>query len=185
MTHDNKTKFWLFYTKYDAHGSNEDYELYAFTDNNEMAKSFKETRCMAKFYMKTVKLDRMNYNELIRHHMMCELEFYEGNCKLESSNKIKKYIMAITKREKQRLLTDITLVLHENLYYYVWDNISILNDEYLNALALLGYPGLQTFIYYGENPVKQSIEDSLVCNDINLLLGQISWSLVPEKSDDD
>lgn len=185
MTHDNKKKFWFFYTKYDLYGENEDYELFAFTDDTEIVKSFKETRCMDKFYMKTVKLDRMNYNELIRHHMMNELLFWEGNCRIDSTNKVEKYKIAITKREEQRLLTDISLLLHEKLYHHVWDHIEILDDKYIDALALLGYPGLQTFVKFGKNPISQSIEDSLICNDINLLIDQIGWSLSmgKEKSD--
>lgn len=184
MTHDNKKKFWFFYTKYDAYGENDDFELYAFTDNKEIAQSFKDTRCMDKFYLKTAKLDRQNYNELIRHHMMCELSYHEGNCKIDFSNKLKKYKMAITKREEQRLLRDISLFMHEKLYGCVWKDIWCLADKYIDALTLLCYPGLQSYITLGENPIHQSVEDAILCNDINLLFDQINWTITPEKRDD-
>lgn len=180
LTHDNKQKFWFFYTKEDD-GT---YELYAFTDDKELANAFMESRCMERFYKKTEKLDRMNYNELIRSYMTCELEYFEGLCQLVSSE-CSKFKLPVTKREKQRILADESVMLHEKLYAHVWDNISILQTEYLEALWTLGYPALQSYIKFGDNPIHRTVEDGFIPNDMNFLLDVCGWSFVPEKRKSD
>lgn len=183
MTHENKQKFWLFYTRGDINPS--EYQLYAFTDDKSLAKKFIESRCMDRFYQKVVKMDRMNYSELIRSHMTCELELYEGLCILDSSSTCHKFSLPLTKYEKRRILTDESIILHEKLYSHVWADISILKDEYIEALWVLGYPALQTYIKFGDNPIHKSVEDALIPNDMNFLLDVCGWSFVPERIDID
>lgn len=180
MTHDNKMKFWFFYTKNNSDDDSQ-YELYAFTNDHKLAKAFMKSRCMDKFYMKTSKLDRHDYNELIRYHMLAELSLFEGNCRLKGSVKPEPFQLPLTKRECMRVRNGQTLYLHEYLFRYVWDNIGVLKDEYLEALAILGYPKLQTFIHYGDNPISRSIEDSLISNDMNIILEEFGWSFVSDK----
>lgn len=180
MTHDNKMKFWFFYTKEDQEDPNSPYELYAFTNEPKLAKSFMVSRCMERFYLKTKKLDRPNYNELVRHYMMCELSMYEGYCRLDKSIKPKKFKLPLTKRESTRVMQAHSIYLHEQLYHYVWDDIGVLKDKYLEALAILGYPKLQTFIYLGDNPISRSVEDSMMYNDMNIIIQEFGWSFVPE-----
>lgn len=181
MTHENKMKFWFFYTKEDPTQENSPYELYAFTNDSSIAKEFIKSRCMDKFYAKTKKLDRQNYNELIRHHMTAELSMFKGKCRMSKSVKPLDFELPITKREKTKIIQNQSIYLHEYLYRYVWDDIGILKDKYLEALATLGYPMLQTFIYYGDNPISRSVEDSMLANDMNILLEEFGWSFVPDK----
>lgn len=183
MTHENKEKFWFFYTKENPDDDNSPYMLYAFTDNADLAKQFMKSRCMEKFYLKTGKLDRANYNELINHHLQSELHLYEGYCRLDSSMKANKFELPLTLREELRVMQNKSIYLHEKLFRYVWDKIGILKDKYLEALVVLGYPMLQTYVFYGENPISRTVEDALLGNDMNILLEEFGWSFVPDEEE--
>ena len=181
MTHENKKKFWFFYVK-EANEESNAYELYAFTDSKNIAEEFMRTRCMSKFYKKIVKVDRLNYNHLIKNHMMCELEYHEGVCRT-NSNKFCTYKLPVTKYENRRIMADESIFLHETLYTYVWYDINFLKKKYIEALWTLGYTMLNSYVKYGQNLIHDKIEDNMIPNDMNFLLNVCGWTYISEKRD--
>lgn len=166
-----KNKFWIFYiiNKSIAENNGEFVnDVYAFTNDIELAENFINTRNMEIFYAKYVKLNKSEYNDLIRHYMTCELEWFKGTTK-NKKYKIKPIKVALTRKEKMRIQSMASLTLHEEIYKYVWKNIFPFKFEYIKALKVLLYLDLQRYITDGEELESHSIYS----NDLAIIIGNI------------
>lgn len=182
MTHDTKERYWFFYVKDEETNQ---YSLYAYTNDAELAENFSSTRDMSKFYMKSKKLDRMNFNALYKRHMLDELKWHEGHYLNIKKYTAHPYTISVTRNEERVILNSIGVYLHEGLYHFVWDNISVLKDKYIEALDVLGYVPLQTLIYYGTNPIDDAMQQSLVCDDMKILTDEFGWTFFDSERGED
>lgn len=164
-----KKKYWVFYLLEDTSDGNA-YDVYAFTDNIEYAKSFMSTRNMEIFYIKTIKLDRDEYNELIRNYMNCELDEYIGMC-IDKKYKLHNFRVILTRKEKIYTQSLSSLCVNEQIYQYVWLDMSICKRKYRKALHAIYYLPLCDFIVNGDdNPMYNHDNTPLCANDFNIIM---------------
>lgn len=171
MLKEEKIKYWIFYSIFngDLYGINK-YEIYAFTDNIELAEEFVNTRNMQLFYMKTIKMTIKERNEMFKDgNMNRELELYEGYTKNKKYELIK-FTIPITRSEKIFLYNHSSLLLHEKLYEYLWKNFSFIKSKYKKALKILLFTDLSTLITEGYNDIFKKAEDRLKPDEFNILM---------------
>lgn len=144
---EKKKKYWLFYliSKVDIYGSLP-YDIYAFTDDIELAESFVNTRNMNMFYTKQKKLNKKEINELLKTYMTCELGWMEITTKIKEKYKVGRFNLPLTLREKQSCYNMSSLYLDDYIYRTVWDDNRIFKNKYANALDVLLYSGLREYL---------------------------------------
>ena len=168
MTHDSREKFWMFYTR----DMREELYLYAFTDKKSLAENFKKTRHMSNFYIKSCRLDRHDYNDLIRHHMTCELELVKIN--LPSEKKHIEQEIALTMSERMFLMRERSLIRNETIHQYTIFDANLLVPKYRIALETLGYYHFYKFFNDGES--YNDWDKRIVVDDFALLMSAYGWT---------
>lgn len=164
----DKKKFWFFYI-IDKQIADEHQvfvnDIYAYTDDPELAENFISTRNMSIFYMKTKKLTDSDMKELFRHYMIFELELFEGTTRNKKYH-VKKFSIALTRRERQIVQAKSSVILHENVYHFVWNNIAPFKNKYIKALKTILYLDLRKYISDGDS----GTEGYLYSNDLTIIL---------------
>lgn len=162
-------KFWIFYHRniddFDELGP---YEIYAYTNNKDLAKNFKDTRNMNNFYLKKMDLDRKEYNDLYRNYMNQILEWFTGTTR--DNTGIMEFSIALTRQESIFTTNQATLMLHESLYRYAWFPIDPLKKEYKKALNILNYQGIRDYILRGETDTHIELIQKMHTDDLRLIL---------------
>lgn len=179
--------FYLFYiiSNRGFYGTDQ-YDIYAFTDNKKIANNFKKTRNMKKFFCKKKKLDREEYNELIRHYMENELEMFEGTTKGKHYT-IETFSLVITRREKRTCQSMGSLILNENLYQYAWGSPNVFKDKYKNALKHLQYESINLYLDLGDefDGYVEDIVENMFPDDFNILMDQFGPTFINYKLEED
>ena len=123
-------KYYIFYKRSDG-------DIYAYTDNKEYYKKFKEQRNMKNFIYKKKELTGEQVSELAREYNNGILE----NCSLKYSDngKISHIKMIITKMEKFAVMNESSDLLSCEIYQYTWISPEIFNDEIIKSLEVLNY----------------------------------------------
>ena len=168
MNPNKKRKIWIFYLLEEDHGTDK-YDIYAFTDNISYVEGFVKTRNMSKFYMKACKLDKAEYNDLIRHYMNSELDIFEGHTKTSNKYKSKEFEIVLTRREKIQMQSISSLYINDYIYKNVWDSPFVFKKKYQKALDILKYSGLHDFVVNGVDSYM-SVEEVLTADDFNFIL---------------
>jgi hypothetical protein len=171
MIKQKKTKFWLFYLiDIDEAMYTEEYDLYAFTDNEELAKGFIDTRNMDKFFVKEVKMTLEERNSLLREYLNSELVELKGTTK-GSHYKIHSFTIPVTSREKMYCMNDETIYIHEYLYQYVWGDPEVFKNKYQKALMTIGFVGLhELIIENGDDDVWSETAGKMLPDTFNMLM---------------
>lgn len=169
-----KKKYWIFYIMKDCESMDvEKYGIYAFTDNSELAYQFINTRNMNLFYVKTIKLDNKEWNELLKHNLHAELSMLEGTTK-NKNYKVVPFCVPVTKREKMFCNNDETIYIHEYLYRFLWESIIPYKDKYINALDTLLYSDLSELLKSnGDMDVYQRANERLIPDHFNILMRHV------------
>lgn len=170
---DNEFKYWIFYLVnsrciFDI----SNYDIYAFTDNKEIAENFIKTRNMNKFYLKKMKLNREERNNLIKNNLNSELSFMEGTTRTRKY-KVTSFKIAVTKHEKLFCNNDETIYIHEYLYRFVWGEPSILKDKYINALSTLGFIQMHEMIVDGDMDSWSDTVSRMHPDHFNMILSHV------------
>lgn len=176
--------FWIFYiTKEDGFYGSDMYDVYAFTDNKDIAKKFKSTRNMKIFFEKKIKLNREEMNNLIRHHMISELKMYEG-ISIDKKHKSYYFELPLTLREKETCDSLSSLYTNEYIYRYVWNDASVFKDKYYYALKSLSYVSLHKFLYVDDSDWEE-LSEKVLPNNFNILVDQFGPLFIEYESECD
>lgn len=174
--------FWIFYLLDEDFYGTSKYDIYAYTDSKDIAKRFKETRDMKKFFMKRVKLDSDGFNNIVRYYSSNELENFTGKLRVEDKNISKNFSIPITRREKQHVKNMASLYLNEYLCNAAWYDAGIYKSKYFNALNELLYVGVHASMYfqtYDEN-TWEILQKRMNSNDFNILYKNFSEVLTKD-----
>lgn len=139
-----KYKYWFFYIDdeyldiiyIEEPGSN----LYAYTDNYDIAIKFKKTRNMRIFTMKEKILSRIDVNRLIGNFQREQL--IEVNCISSLMNVRKstfKYKIVMTQMEHTNIQNIIQHLCVKKLWDNTWINPKIFKDKYFESLYAIGF----------------------------------------------
>lgn len=137
-------KYWFFYIKPEyldlVYTEEEDSLLYAYTDNKEYAKMFKEQRDMNKFFVVKREIDKDEVNYLAKDFMREYLIKKEVKTKSRGiGSKTIKYDLILTSTEEHMINHISSKILIVDSMCYAWLNPYIFNNEYLSALAVIGF----------------------------------------------
>ena len=135
-------KYYIFYKRSDG-------DIYAYTDNKEYYKKFKEQRNMKNFIYKKKELTGEQVSELAREYNNGILE----NCSLKYSDngKISHIKMIITKMEKFAIMNESSDLLACGIYQYAWIPPEIFNDEIIKSLKILNYTKCHNLLSKGNS----------------------------------
>ncbi len=155
-----KSKYWIFYSIFngDLYGVRQ-YEIYAFTDNINLAEEFVNTR-----------------------NMNMELELFEGLTK-NSNYKISKFNIPITRREKLFLQNNSIILCHEKLYEFLWKDFTILSSPYKKAFKTLLAEDLSKMIYNGSIDDSIEAENRIQPDEFNILMWLFKDVFIPFKEE--
>lgn len=137
-------KYWFFYIKPEylhlVCTEEKDSLLYAYTDNKEYAKIFKEQRDMTKFFTMKKEIDKDEVNYLAKYFMREYL--IKKDVKTKSNgigSKVIDYELILTKTEENIVQCTSSKVLMVDLWSYAWLNPYIFDKEYVKALTNIGF----------------------------------------------
>ena len=139
---------------------NEDIDLgiYAYTDNNEIAKMFQSTRNMKRFIHTKQKLSRQEVHDLAEYHPRGYLE------KKKLSTILKKgkgeIELVLTKRESAYCFNEMEWKRSTMLYKTFLPPLKIFREDIINDLIKLGYLDILRF-QDGKDMKHNFLEDSL------------------------
>lgn len=145
MLKDKLYKYWFFYSK-------DTNEIYAYTDNKNLADGFEKQRDMNKFIKIKKKISRSLVNDLAKD--------YNGEYLLD------KYLRSYDHDTKEVndcniIMTNIEWItvssigfsfVNEDIYKYCWLSPYVFNDDVFNALKYIGYNDLH-------NVLVRTVED--------------------------
>lgn len=140
---ENTYKYWFFYIKPEyihlVCTEEKDSLLYAYTDNKEYAKIFKNQRDMDKFFMMKKEIDREEVNYLAKYFMREYLIKKEVKTKTGGiGSKVVNFELIITKTEDIIIQSSSSRVLLVDIWKCAWLNPYIFTEKYLNALTEIG-----------------------------------------------
>lgn len=144
MYEEKKYKYWFFYIKPEylhlVYTEEDDSLLYAYTDNKEHAKLFKDQRDINKFFVKKLEISREEVNYLARYFTREYLIKKDIKTKTKGiGSKVIDYTLILTKAEDNLLQTTAYKALMVDIYKYTWLNPYIFDDEYLSVLNKIGF----------------------------------------------
>lgn len=95
---DNDITVYIFYLIRDVQNvyKYEKYDIYAYTTDKKIAKEFKLTRDMNKFYLKKINMTRKELNDMYKYNMNAQLEIHNGTTYLSDYKPIK-FSMVLTR----------------------------------------------------------------------------------------
>ena len=144
MYEDKKYKYWFFYIKPEyqelVYTETDDSLLYAYTDNKEYAKIFRNQRDMNKFFMKKIDISKEEVNYLALN--FTREYIIKKDIKTKSrgvGSQIIDYSLIVTKAEDSLLQSTISKVLLVDIYRFAWLNPYIFTTEYLTSLDKIGF----------------------------------------------
>ena len=153
----NKHKYWLFYLV-DKDAEFDD--LYAFTDNPELAENFIETRSCKKFYLRIEKFDTSEINQFLRTRLPLELSMFSGNMRIRS-NDVKNFSVAMTDREISDIRMHFSSFLYEKLLSIELNDTRCLKKKYIKALQNLLFPPAFETIEDAEDAVQRVVSTEI------------------------
>lgn len=151
--------YWIYYMK-----ENDKYKIYAYTDQKELSTLFEEFRDMSKFYIKKIKLNREDVNNLAELYQ--PLYLMEKELTYRKFNKVGKIKMAITMMENLTLQNHISKIHIDLLLGNVSFNIdpNLLKPKIRDALTVLGYTELYNYIY------EESDKPEYIIDELNVFI---------------
>lgn len=154
-------------------------DVYAFTNDPEIAYNFSKTRNMDVFVCKTHKITESEYNIFLKNYMKEELSMHESYTKTKKS--IQTINIALTRREKTMIRSDISNILYEKILEYMTWNTEIIKKKYRDSLDKLLYFGNSGFEF--EDDVSSTERESkIIPNDLNYIIDRygvlfgLDWS---------
>lgn len=144
MLRDKLYKYWFFYSK-------DTNELYAYTDDKNLANGFESQRDMNKFIKVKKKISRSLVNDLARD--------YDGEYLLEGGMRVYDSVtketseckLVVTKIEWITVSSTGFSFVNEEIYRYCWLSPHVFNDEIFNALKVVGYNDIHNVLVRTEN----------------------------------
>lgn len=127
------TRHYLFYLRNEL-------ELYAYTEDPNLAKSFEDLRDMEKFYKKEVSLTSSDRKELFDQHSECLLSLYQLK-----GPRCEEYPMPMTSLENLCVTSRASNLLVVQLPLTSEINPIIFNEEVGNLFRKLGYHDLYRY----------------------------------------
>lgn len=174
-----KEKIWLFYLISDEEIHNTlKYDIYAFTNDIELADNFTNSRDMSKFYIKCKKINIEEKNNLIKYYMNCELEKMTCMTRMKNDYKIQSIALAVTRKERISCQNLSSLYLNEYIYREVWNDPQIFKSKYRNALNTILYEGLHKYISLGDNEIWENSISKMHSNDLSIMMQLIKESFI-------
>lgn len=161
-------KFHLFMLIGDKRGAFSSPIIYAYTNNNALAKRFIETRDMTKFVYKTDNIDKETFNQYVLKY---KSQLLVDSKLVTQKNITEKQIISlpVTQLEEEQVYVNADKILEE-LSKYTNNTAQLFNDEILSALDKLKYFDIYNFYNY-HNIYYQSV---IMPSDLNLNVDYLS-----------
>lgn len=161
-------KFHLFMLIGDNRGAFPSPIIYAYTNNNALAKRFIETRDMTKFVYKTDNIDKETFNQYVLKY---KSQLLVDSKLVSQKNTTEKQIISlpVTQLEEEQVYVNADKILEE-LSKYTDISSRLFNNKIINALNELKYFDIYNFYNY-YNIYYQSV---VMPSDLNLNVDYLS-----------
>ena len=161
---------WIFYLISDesVYGT-EPNDIYAYTTDMELAGQFASERNMDKFYMRKVKMDNKELNQLYKDYMESDLVSLTSTTRKGNKMKACECSIIVTKREGIACTNMASLYTNENLYSNLLVLPTIFKRKYQKALLGVRYSPLYEYLK-GLNIIHDDVRSNMYPDMINILL---------------
>ena len=165
-----KYTVWIFYLISDenVYGT-EPNEIYAYTTDIEFASQFASQRNMDKFYMRKVKMNDEQINQLYKDYMDEDLREMISTTRNGNKMKACECKIIVTKREAVACMNMASLYTNENLYSNLIVVPTIFKHKYQRALFGIRYSPLYEYLR-GLNIIHDDVRSNMYPDMINILL---------------
>lgn len=160
MIEEKLYKYYFYYIKSD----NDKPELYAYTDNKELAKEFEIQRNMEIFSRVKHKLTRKALNDLVKEYPELSLELVTGYTKNNSykSDSVE-FHLVMTNVEKMSIISEYDNVINAKLWALTQNDPRLFNKDIKKALSYIDYEyGYAN--YFSSNPELISRYYDYICD---------------------
>lgn len=166
---DEKTKIWVFYLLKKSVDDILPNDIYAFTDDKNLAKSFRQTRNPERFYEKTMRVTIDEYQSLGYENMSKELRAVTLDTKTESYLPDKAEL--VLTRNEEELIRSNEYVFTNALLDYVFNPV-IFTKHYRWALEVLLFDDIYHYgcCDDGADDASDKISDCLILDELGMLL---------------
>ena len=163
-------KVWVFYLISDesVYGT-EPNDIYAYTTDMELAGQFVSQRNMDKFYMRKIKMNKSQLNQLYKDYMDCDLMELTSTTRKGNKMKACECSVVVTRREGIACSNMASLYTNENLYSSVLVNPVIFKRKYKKALLGIRYSPLYEYLR-GINVVHDDVKNKIYPDMLNIIL---------------
>jgi len=149
----NKYKYYLYYL-YDEN-IDDNVELYAYTDNKELAKQFEKERDMNLFHKRVMKFDRSTVNNLVKYNQPNNLMLMNGYTKdIDNPGIPVPFSLVVTEAEEMSLISSYDSFISYEIFSMARVNPFCFNKKIFNALKYIDY--VYSYMYCYE---PEKIED--------------------------
>lgn len=165
-----KHRVWIFYliADHDVYGTYPN-EIYAYTTDLELAAMFSKQRDMNKFYMKKVKMDTGELNNLYKDYMDSSLVQLNSTTRKGEKMKAKSLDIALTRRESIACTNAASLYTNERLYETIVINPMVFKKDYLKALMTIRYLPLYE-LFKGIDIIHTNVHKHMHPDMLNIVL---------------
>ena len=163
-----KNKIFIFYLLLEGGiGVTFNKDVYAFTNNIEIANNFINTRNMDVFVCRIHKITNSEYNDFLKNYMKEELAMYESNTKNRGS--VQTINIALTRRERTMIRNEISNILYGKILEYMSWNTEIIKKKYRDCLDKILYFGNSGF-EFEDDVASSERETRIIPNDLNYII---------------
>lgn len=161
---------WIFYLISDesVYGT-EPNDIYAYTTDMELASQFTSQRNMDKFYMRKIKINNEQLNQLYKDYMDEDLRELRSTTRKGNKMKACECNIIVTKREAVACMNMASLYTNENLYSTLLVVPTIFKRKYQRALLGVRYSPLYEYLR-GVNIIHDDVRNNMYPDMINILL---------------
>lgn len=167
----NKRPVWIFYLISDESVYGTDpHDIYAYTTDIKLASQFTLQRNMNMFYMKEVKLNNKELNQLYRDYMDSNLTEIISTTRKGNKMKASECHVAMTQREGICCTNMASLYTNESLYSNLGVSPMIFKHKYRKALFAIRYSPLYEYYLNGTGIIHDDVTSNMYPDMVNILL---------------